>query len=208
MELEIGSHRTENASAADKIAKIVRFVTVPPLVVTAVMTILLFLEDVFPTVLDYALTVLFLGFLPVLAYPLQKLVPAWRRGGRTVQRRLAFIVTPLSYAGAVIAAVLRRAIPDLLYISVVYLLSVVLLLLFNKLTPLRASGHACGLAGTVILPCLFIGWRAILPGVLLFGLAFWASVRLKRHTAREFLLGAALAALAAFVCFFFIRPAF
>ena len=208
MELEIRSQRAEEASAADKIAKLVRFVTVPPLVVTAVMTILYFCEDVFPTALDYALTVLFLGFLPVLAYPLQKLVPAWRRGGRAVQRRLAFVITPLGYAGAVITAVLRRAIPNLLYISVVYLLSVVLLLLFNKLTPLRASGHACGLAGTVILPCLFIGWQAILPGVLLFGLAFWASVRLGRHTAREFLLGASIAALSAFVCFFFIHPSF
>lgn len=191
-----------------KIAKTIRFITVPPIVVTVELILLLFFEDVFPTVLDFWLALICLAIVPVLAYPLQKIVPAFRHGGQGMQRRLAFILSPLGYIAAVVCSVVRDAIPNLLYISVVYLVSVILLLLVNKLTPFHASGHGCSLGGSIILPCLFMGWYAILPGVLLFGLAFWASVYLKRHTPREFLLGALCSAISALVCYFFIHPTF
>ena len=189
-------------------AKLIRFLTVPPLVVAAELLALLFFENVFPEALDFWLMLFCLGIVPVLAYPLQKIVPAFRDGGQKMQRRLAFILSPMGYVAAVLISVLRHAIPNLLYVSVVYLLSVILLLLLNKLTPFHASGHGCSLAGSIILPCLFIGWYAIVPGVVLFGLSFWASVYLKRHTAREFLLGAMCAAFSALLCYFFIHPSF
>ena len=191
-----------------KFAKLIRFITVPPIVVTAELLLLLLFENVFPELLDFYLILFCLALLPVLAYPLQKIVPAFREGGQKMQRRLAFILSPMGYIAAVIISILRNAIPNLLYISVVYLFSVVLLLLFNKLTPLRASGHGCSLAGSIILPCLFMGWIAIIPGVLLFLLSFWASLYLKRHTVSEFLLGASCAAFSAFVCYFLIHPSF
>ena len=191
-----------------KTAKFIRFLTVPPIVVTVELLLLLFMENIFPEMLDFWLTLFCLGILPVLAYPLQRIVPVFREGGQRMQRRLAFILSPLGYVAAVIISIVRNAIPNLLYISTVYLLSVILLLLLNKLTPFHASGHGCSLAGSIILPCLFIGWYAILPGVILFGLSFWASVYLKRHTVREFLLGAACATISALVCYFFIHPSF
>lgn len=191
-----------------KFAKLIRFITVPPIIVTAELLLLFFFEDVFPAPLDFWLALFFLGILPALAYPLQRLIPAFRSGGQRAQRRLAFILSPLGYIGALIAAILRDAVPNLLYIAAVYLFSVVLLLVFNKLTPLRASGHGCSLSGSIILPCLFLGGFAVVPGILLFVLSFWASVYLKRHTVREFLLGAAIAALSALVCFFLIHPGF
>ena len=191
-----------------KFAKCIRFLTVPPIVVSAELLLLFFFEDVFPAAADFWLALLCLAIIPTLAYPLQKLVPAWRAGGQRMQRRLAFILSPVGYIGAVICSILRGAIPNLLYISVVYLVSVVLLLLINKLTPFHASGHGCSLCGSVFLPCLFLGWYAFIPGAIFFGLSFWASVYLKRHTVREFLLGAACSALSALVCYFFIHPAF
>ena len=191
-----------------KFAKTIRFITVPPIIVTVELILLFFLEDVFPTVLDFWLTLFFLAVLPALAYPLQKLIPAFRAGGQRAQRKLAFILSPIGYVGALVTAILRDAIPNLLYIAVVYLLSVILLLVINKLTPLHASGHGCSVCGSIILPCLFLGWYAFIPGVILFGLSFWASVYLKRHTVREFLLGAACSALSALLCFFFIHPTF
>ena len=193
----------------NKTAKLIRFFTVPPVVVAAVMTLLFFFETVFPTPLDFALTLLFLAIVPVLAYPLPQLVPAFRRGGQKIQRRLAFILTPSGYIGAVITSVLRNAIPNLLYISVVYLLSVLLLILVNKLTPVHASGHACSIAGPIALLCCFMAsWYVILPALFLYCACFWASVRLGRHSVRELLVGSAVPLVASALCYFPILPAF
>ena len=191
-----------------KFAKLIRFITVPPIVVSAELLLLLFFEDVFPQPLDFWLALLCLAVIPTLAYPLQKIIPACRAGGQKMQRKLAFILSPIGYVAAVLCSILRDAIPNLLYITVVYLVSVVVLLLINKLTPFHASGHGCSLCGSIFLPCLFLGWYAFVPGIVLFALALWASVYLKRHTVREFLLGAAASALSALLCYFFIHPTF
>ena len=190
------------------VAKLIRFMTVPPIVVTAELLLLLFFEDVFPQTLDFWLAFVCLAVVPCLAYPLQQLVPAWRTQGQRMQRKLAFILSPVGYAAAVVCSVLRDAIPNLLYISVVYLVSVFVLTAVNKLTPFHASGHGCVLCGSVFLPCLFMGGIALIPGAIFFAAAFWASVYLKRHTVREFLLGACCSALSALVCYFFIHPTF
>lgn len=189
-------------------AKLIRFVTVPPVVVAAELLLLLFFADVFPALADFWLALVCLAVVPVLAYPLQRIVPVFRKGGQKMQRKLAFILSPIGYAAAVVISILRDAIPNLLYISVVYLLSVILLTAINKLTPWHASGHGCVLCGSVFLPCLFLGWIAFIPGAIFFAAAFWASVYLKRHTVREFLLGAATSVLCAIVCYFFIHPTF
>ncbi len=191
------------------VAKAVRFLTVPPLVVALVMTLLFCRARVFPAPLDFALILLFLAVVPVLAYPIQRLVPALRKGGQAAQRRLAFALTPLGYLGAVIICVLRKAVPNLLYISVVYFASVLLLLAVNKLTPLRASGHGCSIAGPIVLLCCFLSsWYVILPAIALYAVCFWASVYLGRHTVSEFLLGSLIPVLTALICYFPIRPIF
>ena len=190
------------------IAKGIRFITVPPIVVTAELILLLFFAEVFPQILDFWLALVCLAVVPSLAYPLQKIVPVWRKKGQKMQRKLAFILSPVGYAAAVACSVARDAIPNLLYISVTYLLSVFLLTAVNKLTPLHASGHGCSLCGSVFLPCLFLGGGAFIPGAIFFAAALWASVYLKRHTVREFLLGACCSALSALICYFFIHPTF
>lgn len=190
------------------IAKGVRFITVPPIVVTAELVLLLFFADIFPQMLDFWLALICLAVVPSLAYPLQKLVPAWRQKGQRMQRRLAFILSPVGYTASVICNILRGAIPNLLYISAVYLASVVMLTVVNQFTPWHASGHGCVLCGSVFLPCLFMGWIALIPGAVFFAIAFWASVYLKRHTVREFLLGACCSAFYAIVCYFLIHPTF
>ena len=190
------------------IAKAIRFITVPPIVVTAELLLLLLFEDVFPQMLDFWLALVCLAVVPSLAYPLQKAVPAWRKKGQKMQRKLAFILSPIGYTAAVICSILRGAVPNLLYISTVYLASVVMLTVINQFTPWHASGHGCALFGSVFLPCLFLGWHAFIPGAIFFAAAFWASVYLKRHTVREFLLGACCSAFYALVCYFLIHPTF
>ena len=73
-----------------KLAKLIRALTVPPIMVTALLLILLFGADVFPETLDFIFSLVFLAVVPVLAYVAQKLLPGWKDGGQKAQRKLAF----------------------------------------------------------------------------------------------------------------------
>lgn len=208
MDTTIENKKKSEHSGLYILAKAIRVLTIPPLMVAALLTVLYFAADVFPTAGDYWLALLFLAVVPVLAYPFQKLIPRLNAGGRRVQRNLAFVFSFVGYTGAVLVSIVRGAVPNLLYISVVYLLSVVILTLINCLSPWHASGHGCSLMGPIVLTCLFVGWYAIPAGALLYAASLWASLYMKRHTLREFLLGSAASVLSAFLCFFFIHPVF
>ena len=191
-----------------KLAKLIRALTVPPIMVTALLLILLFGADVFPETLDFIFSLVFLAVVPVLAYAAQKLLPGWKNGGQKAQRKLAFVFSILGYTAAVVVSIVRDAIPNLLYISLVYLVSVVILTLFNCLSPWHASGHGCSLMGPILLSCLFVGWYAIPAGVVIYCASLWASVYMKRHTVREFFLGSLSAVLSSLICYFIVHPVF
>ena len=191
-----------------KLAKLIRALTVPPIMVTALLLILLFGADVFPATLDFILALVCLAVVPVLAYLAQKLLPGWKDGGQKAQRKLAFVFSILGYTAAVVVSIVRDAIPNLLYISLVYLVSVVILTLFNCLSPWHASGHGCSLMGPILLSCLFVGWYAIPAGVVIYCASLWASVYMKRHTVREFFLGSLSAVLSSLICYFIVHPIF
>lgn len=196
------------AGVLEKIAKVIRGVTVPPVMVAGLLLVLLFGADVFPTVGDFVLTLLFLAVVPVLAYPVSIALPQLRAGGQRMRRKLAFVFSIAGYLGAVVTAIARNAIPNLLYVTVVYLVSVLILTLINLLTPWHASGHACSLMGPLVLATLFIGWYAVSVTVPLYLASFWASIYMKRHTVSEFLLGSIASALSALLCCLVIHPVF
>ncbi len=189
-----------------KIAKAVRVLTVPPVMVAVLMTLLWFFADVFLSAADFFWILLFLGAVPLFAYPFQKMIPTLRAGGRKMQRRLAFLWAIGGYIGALVFALLRRAGKNALFLVVVYCLSLLFLTAIN-LTPLHASGHASSLVGPLTLLVLFIG-PVVLPfGIFLFFLTLWASLYLGRHTIREFLLGALLSLAAIGISYLLLRPA-
>ena len=190
-------------------AKIIRGATVPPAIVTVLFVLLYILrEDVVETPLDLALSIFFLAVVPVLAYPLQAIVPAFRPGGQKMKRRLAFILSIMGYIAAFTVSMLRGAIPNLAYIDAVYLCSVLVLTLLNVCTPWRTSGHACSIVGPIGLLACFFGWRAILVGAVIVALSFWSSVYLKRHTVREYLLGAVSPLVSALLMYPLFWPTF
>ncbi|MBE6604266.1 MAG: hypothetical protein E7639_00990 [Ruminococcaceae bacterium] len=173
------------------VAKVIRGITVPPAVV-AVLLILLWCmrADVIGNAADFWLSLLFLAVVPVLAYPLQRIIPVFRAQGQRGARKLAFILSFCGYTAAVVISLVRGAVPNLAYIAAVYLCSVLVLTAINVFTPWHASGHACSMVGPVALLGCFFGLPAILVGILVVALSFWASVYLKRHTVREYFLGA------------------
>lgn len=190
---EFMDHKTEQG-----ICKVVRILTLAPLLALVALTILFFCENqVFSAdpadngLWRYLFTVLFLTVLPLLAYPIQPLVPGFRGKGRDGQRHLAILMAVLGYIGAVIYAFASKAPAGLCVVSLSYLFSGLLVALFNKFFHIKASGHTCGVAGPVTLLVYFCGWWALL-GALLFVPVFWASLRMKRHTLPQLCVGAVL----------------
>ena len=192
-----------------RFAKIIRGITVPPVLVSALFLLLYFFEDnVIPTIADLAFSLLFLALVPVLAYPLQAIVPAFRPGGQRMKRRLAFILSIMGYTAALTVSLVRGAVPNLVYIDAVYLCSVALLTALNVCTPWHASGHACSMVGPIALLACFMGWGALAVGAVVVALSFWSSVYLGRHTVREYLLGAVTPLLSAALMYPVFLPRF
>jgi len=184
-----------------RIAKIIRIITIPPVMVMVLLLILRSVRgNVFQNnILDLLMSILFLALIPVAAYPLQPLIPKYKDKGREGQRNLAFIFTPIGYIGAILYGIFTHVSKDLLLIYFTYLLSVFALLLSNKVMKFRSSGHMCSITGPLIALVYFIGWILVIPCCILFGLICWSSLTLKRHTLYE-VIGGCACCIAAFGC--------
>lgn len=181
------------------IAKILRVVTIPPILVTALLAIIYFVRGTtFRGVADFLMAVICLALIPALAYPLQPIIPGFKGKGRDGQRALAFVTSAVGYIIGFAYALISRATDEFKFIVTSYLLSVVLLLIFNKIFHLKASGHACGVLGPLLFMVYFMGWAWAIPCAVIAGAVVWSSVALGRHTPSDLCLGGACA-LAAFV---------
>lgn len=178
---------------SDRLAHTVRIVSIPPLMVAAILTVLRFCRPaLFPDLSSFWFSQLFLALLPLLAYPLSYAVPFVRKKGRDGQRSLAMYLSFFGYLSAVLYGCLKGCAEGLRVIHLTYLLSVLLLLVLNKLLRIRASGHACSVSGPILLLFLYVGIVGVVTGIILWTLIFWASLRTKRHTRREYLLGSGI----------------
>ncbi len=170
-------------------AKCMRILTLPPLMAFALLTILhVSTPSLLPDTLSYLLSALFLAFFPILAYPLQPLLPAFRHKGREGQRTLALYMCNIGYILGLGSMLFLRFEKVLFILYVTYFLSGALLYVSNKILHVRSSGHACGVAGPVASLVYFYGVPG-LYGLILYALTFWSSVTLKRHTVAEFVAG-------------------
>ena len=183
------------------IAKTVRVVTIPPLLVSFLFVILYFgRPDFFRGIFDLIAGITFLAIIPTLAYPLQPIIPGFKDKGRKGQRTLAFITSGIGYIGGILYAVISGVSNELLLIFASYFVSVIVLTVFNILLKRKASGHSCGVVGPLIFTVYFLGWGWLIPCVLLAGAVAWSSVALKRHTPNDLLLGGLSAAFAFMIC--------
>lgn len=174
----------------EKMAKLIRIVTVPPVLVIFMFTVLYSADSsIFHGIKELGISLLFLAVFPILAYPLQRVLKKWKDKGREGQRTLAFICSIAGYLCAVFYGIFFRVSDQLLMIYFTYLLSVFLLTVLNKIFKVRASGHAC----SIVAPFLILtNWGSAIWGMIclvIAGLSFWASVRLKRHLPSDLLFG-------------------
>lgn len=183
----------------EHIAKIIRILSVPPIMVSIFILILaIHKNNIFRNSTEITIMIVLLGLVPALAYVLSGLVPKVKKQGREDQRKLAFITNLTGYSIALLWAIFTNVDKNLLLICLTYFLSVVLLTICNKGFHFRASGHAASFTGPLILLVYFLGWKVIIPALIIAVLIVWASVYLKRHTIKE-LAGGILVNILAFI---------
>lgn len=173
------------------IAKIFRVITVPPVLALALLLYLYFgATGFFSDIYQLAVVCLCIVVVPLLAYPVCYAVPKLRALGRDAERKMAFVTTATGYLLLVIPAVLGGFSRDLKIVSFTYVLSVIMLILFNHILKIKASGHACGVFGPMLMFVYAGGLVMVLPCALLLLAMSWSSLKLRRHTPRELVLGA------------------
>ncbi len=142
--------------------------------------------------IDAILGIFFIGILPVLSYPLQRFIPYYKDKGRDGQRNLAMVFSVAGYIIGCILALIFKAPYTVILIYLDYLLSGILITLFNKLFHLKASGHACGIVGPIAMLVYFGLYIPAAIGALLTVLVFISSIKMKRHTFLQLLGGSAI----------------
>lgn len=136
----------------DKIYFTIRKITVAPIMAAIMLTaFFIFTPEIFQSAFMYVLSLFFLGILPMLAYPLQKYIPPYKNKGRDGQRTLAMIFAVSGYILGIVAGLLAHAPEETLLIYLEYLLSGMVILLFNKCFHKKISGHACGVFAVLFL---------------------------------------------------------
>lgn len=175
-----------------RFAKIIRIITIAPIMALLTLSLLYWLRpSIFGSVQSLLLAVIFLTVFPVLGYPLQLLIPYYKNKGREGQRNLAIIMAVAGYIGGIFHAVIGSVSTGLWVIYLTYFISGLGVLVFNKLLRIRASGHACGVAGPIALLVYHLGPAALI-GFLLLALVFYSSLKIKRHTLSQLLIGSCI----------------
>jgi len=173
-----------------KIAHVVRIVSIPPVMVGILLVLLYTLrEDVMVTPWEMVASLLGLTVLPILAYPVSVMIPATRKKGREGQRSLAMYFSTVGYVAVFVYGLIASVGTGLMHIYAGYLFSVVIILVSNKVFKVRVSGHASSVSGPLVYSGYFLGIWGIVVGVVCWGIILWASLVMKRHTFKEFLLG-------------------
>jgi hypothetical protein len=186
-----------NHGPGERLAAFTGAVTTPPVMAGLAATAVYVHE---PTAFGegsfwYVMTLLFLTAAPLLSYVLSYVLPSLRRKGRQGQRRLAFLVSVLSYILGTIACACSLAPRIVLGFFLSYLASGSLLTLINGALGFKASGHACGLAGPLTILTAVLGPR-VLWAWAASPLVFWARLRMRRHSLAELVSGTLVGVLA------------
>ena len=186
-----------NLIIKERIAKAIRTVSVPPIMISMLILILAFNKNnIFRNSTEIIIMIVLLGLVPALAYVLSSIIPEVKAKGREGQRKLAFITNLVGYSMALSWAVLTNVKKELLLICLTYFLSVVFLTICNKGFHFRASGHASSFTGPLILMIYFLGWKVLIPALVIAVLIVWSSIYLKRHTIKELVAGMLVSILA------------
>ena len=180
---------------ADRVLHLaVRVLTLPPIVI-GITLLLMYAPAGLLSLHELLLSELFLLLIPMAAYPIREIfrIGTDRRKG---QRATALVCSAVGYVCGFVWSLAAPCswLVQILFLS--YILSIAALLLLNGVFGLRASGHACSTTA----PAFLLTWKLhpllILPSALLIAAVYLSSLKLKRHTLPQLLIGSAVSLLA------------
>lgn len=181
--------------------KIVRILTVAPIICLISSLIIYFTnKELYGSTLSFIMSLIFLVITPLLSYPIFYIFKSLRLKGRSFQRKLAIVFAYVSYIFVFAFSFIFHDSIQIIFYHLNYLLTATILYLSTKLFHFNASGHAAGVAGPITFLTLFISpWFAF--GYLLLILVIYCSIKMKRHTILEAIVGSLIPAFIAIVCF-------
>ena len=189
----------------NKIAKLIRRFTVPPIFAAGLLiTVYAVFPSYFASPWHLLAALFFLAILPTLAYPMQKHIPHFKDRGREGQRSLAMLFSFSGYLLGTIVTLLAKAPKQLLAIYLAYLLCGIGMLLLNKIMKIKASGHACGIVGPIILLYYFGLFIPATLGLMLVIPVFISSITTKQHTAPQLMCGSMIPAVFVTMAYFLL----
>lgn len=173
----------------NKMAHVVRVVTIPPLMIATLLCMLYFAKGFsFASRIDMSVAFAGLVLLPVLAYPVWSVFGNKTSDKRKGQRRLAFIFSIIGYVCCFIYS-LRFGTAAIREIFYTYFFTVILLALLNKVFHVRASGHAASSISPVVFSTAYLTPTVTFLFGVLFAASVWASIYLKRHKWQDIMAG-------------------
>lgn len=179
----------------EKVFKIIRKITIPPVFAAALLIIVYITHtNYFGSIWHLFGALLFLSVLPTLAYPLQRFFKKYKDRGREGQRSLAMIFSFAGYLLGTLTAFVFSAPIELKIIYLEYLLCGIGMLLLNKVFKIKASGHACGIVGPVLLLSYFRLYIPAIIGAVLIIPVYISSIRTKRHSPAQLICGSIIPA--------------
>lgn len=180
----------------NKLAEVARIITIPAFTsFIALMLFWFFGRDIYQNGTDFLMAVLALTVIPMLSYPFSYLLPGVRAQGRAGQRKLAMYFSAAGYLIGFIYALALPTEPRYRIILCSYMISVVLLLLTNKLFGFKASGHACSTVGPALCIAVYCGGLWGLVSLVMISLVIWSSLKLGRHKISELTVGGMISTL-------------
>ncbi len=181
------SHKEFN-TAAEKVAALLRGLTVPPVIAFMMLTYFYFANTgVFRFFLEYFLTVFFISVLPALAYPFQYFVKD-KFPGQDGKRTLAMVFSVTGYILGVLSAFVMGSNTMLILIYLGYCISGAVILVLSKGVKFKISGHAVGSAGPVAILMGFGQWVWVF-GIPVILSVIYSSLKIKRHTKPQIICG-------------------
>lgn len=175
-------------------AKTIRIITVAPLAAAALIMILYCtVTGAFTDYIHLATAILTLCIMPLTAYPISLI---WNKSvRRSRQRKLAIILSVAGYIAGFVFAMCSQSTVTEKVLYGTYLISGALIAASTFVFHIKCSGHACGIAGPIVLLSFDVSpWFAL--GFVLLIPVFWSSLKIKRHTPAQLISGAVVPALA------------
>ncbi len=189
-----------------KEAKLLRALTVPPVMALLLITILYIGlgETAFASPAHYLAAVFALTLLPVLPYPLCAAIPALKRKGRKLERSLAIAFSLLGYVLGLALALLGGGtlIEKILFLT--YTISGALTGIMTFVFKYKTSGHACGASAPFVMLAISLSPWWLLGCFMLIPI-FNASLRLGRHTLGQLFAGSCVSVAALFIALHIIE---